>query len=54
MVFFIVFELTRSNLTDRFSKEQIDENFPGGYLNDTAWCMKLKENLILNCVKEVC
>ena len=53
---YIVYELTKSYLADRFSTKEIDESYPfcspESYLTNTAWCRKIKENLISDCMGE--
>ena len=53
---YMVYELTKSYLADRFSTKEIDESYPfytpESYLTNTVWCRKIKENLISNYMGE--
>ena len=53
---YMVYELTKSYIADRFSAKEIDESYPfyspESYLTNTVWCRKIKENLISNYMRE--
>ena len=52
----MLYELTKSYLAECSSAKEIDEIYPfyspKSYLTKTAWCRKIKENLISNYMME--